>query len=390
MSVKVRRKTKPDSASLEYDELLDEAVFVVLDIETSGFSPDKGAEIIELAAVKIVRGRVVDTMEHLIEPSRPISAQITNITNITNDMLKGQKDINTVLEEFAEFSGDSTLVAHNDVFEKRFLNYYYKKIGIHLDNNWVCTMRLFNYLYPERKKLSLGSKLHDLTKHYNIVFDQETQHRALPDTEATALAFLEMRKEVFGDKYIQKELNMDTNVTLGAMVNPHSVTNFNITSVRYWEKCFNKKRDDWARRVYIHFYSDHSVRGTVFYDLYTKSFQVQSVANAYTKEDIPINLDLFEKELLDYLKIDSMKEYLVKEGVFKRVQRQFLERINDKKDFVKKEFVSNEVIYIGHTKAEVPYDTFEIRNSDKSTNIYVTNEKRGSRYKYHNNPKDIK
>lgn len=383
------------SPMTEEDELKESILgemFTVIDIETSGYAPAKGSEIIEVAAVKIKRGRVVDTYDTLIQPRNKIPNKITQITGITNEDLVGQPIVEKVLPELFDFIGSSTLVAHNSSFEERFLDHYFRRSGYQLQNKWICTMKVFRKLYPERKKMGLGATLMDLTEHYGIDFGEEDHHRALPDTLATADAFLEMRKEFMEPDLIQQELLLDTDDVSDFVPKPlDEITQFEFASVRYWEKNFNAKRDQWARRLYIHFASPDDVTGTVYYDLYSKSFIVQSCQNKFTKEDKAISLHAFKYSLLQYLEVDSIKTYLKELGVFKRAQKMFKERIKDKLRFVNElheEAVS--VTYKEHIKGEIPYDVFVVEQEDKVFDLLVTNEKRGSKYRHFLTKEEIK
>lgn len=159
---------------------LKEATYVVFDVETTGLSAVYDT-IIELAAVKMENGQVVDTFESFIDPGRPLSATIINLTGITDDMLKGSDDIETVLKRFKEWCGDAVLVAHNASFDMGFLNTAYSKAGIDKAENAVIdTLELARFLYPHFK----NHRLNTLTKKFNIVLEQH--HRAVFDAEATA------------------------------------------------------------------------------------------------------------------------------------------------------------------------------------------------------------
>lgn len=385
--LKIKEEDTANSSKTDnYEELLENEVFTVFDIETSGFSPQKGGEIIELAAVRIVRGRIVDTMSSLIQPEHTIPNKIIQITGITNNMVKVQPLVNEVLDQFSKFAGGSLLVAHNVSFEKRFITYFYDKLGIQVEHGWMCSMKLFRYLYPERKKLGLGTKLGDLVEHYGVALNKEDQHRALADTEATAAAFIEMRKEILDDEFIQEELMLTTDIPLPKANKQEGVDEFNITSVNYWEKCLNKKREQWVRRLYVHFYSPENITGTIYYDLYSNSLNVQKVHNKLTREEKKVDMDAFESQLVEHLGTDSVQVYLIEKNVFKNIQKAFIARTKDKYQFVEKIYPDNKVKHIKHVKDDIPYDVFLV-NENK---VLVTNEKRGSRYRYYFNQEDIK
>lgn len=159
---------------------LKDATYVVFDVETTGLSAVYDT-IIELAAVKMENGQVVDTFESFVDPGHPLSATIINLTSITDDMLKGADDIETVLIRFKEWCGDAVLVAHNASFDMGFLNTAYSKANIaKADNAVIDTLELARFLYPHFK----NHRLNTLTKKFNIVLEQH--HRAVYDAEATA------------------------------------------------------------------------------------------------------------------------------------------------------------------------------------------------------------
>lgn len=95
---------------------------IVLDFETTGLSPDLGDRAIEIGAVKIEQGVVVDQFQGLMNPGRRISGFIEDYTGITNTMLKTAPSCGEVMTAFADFAGGADLVAHNASFDKRFLH----------------------------------------------------------------------------------------------------------------------------------------------------------------------------------------------------------------------------------------------------------------------------
>ena len=101
------------------EESLDDT-FVVFDLETTGFSAIKD-KIIEIGAVKVVKGEIVDSFSTFVNPRRPIPFEITKLTSITDEMVMEYPDIETILPQFLEFVGDAVLVAHNAGFDVGFI-----------------------------------------------------------------------------------------------------------------------------------------------------------------------------------------------------------------------------------------------------------------------------
>ncbi|MCL2323746.1 MAG: exonuclease domain-containing protein, partial [Oscillospiraceae bacterium] len=122
--------------------------FVAFDIETTGFSPEKDT-IIEIGAVKIKDGEIVDSFSKLINPHRKLPSKIVEITNITDDMLEGKESIEDVLPAFIRFCRDANLVAHNASFDISFININCKRQGLDHDFTVIDTLQLSRMLYTD-------------------------------------------------------------------------------------------------------------------------------------------------------------------------------------------------------------------------------------------------
>ncbi len=165
--------------------------FVVFDIETTGFSSEND-RIIEIGAVKIKNGIVVDSFNRLINPERGISYTITELTGINNDMVEDSPNIKTILPQFLEFVGDNIVVAHNAEFDCGFIKSNCRRLGLQFNNGIIDTLPLARFLFPELKK----HKLNILCDHLNISL--ENHHRAVDDAKATGdilLKCFELLKE---------------------------------------------------------------------------------------------------------------------------------------------------------------------------------------------------
>src|SRR5699024_1810286 len=103
------------------DTSIEHATYVSFDLETTGLSVIHDG-ITEFGAVKIKNGEVIDRMQTFINPEKTISSRISNLTNITNDMVKNERTIAEVLPEIIDFFDDCILVAHNASFDIGFLN----------------------------------------------------------------------------------------------------------------------------------------------------------------------------------------------------------------------------------------------------------------------------
>ena len=164
--------------------------FVVFDIETTGLDSFEN-EIIEIGALKVKDGKVVDSFDHLIKPNHPISDFITDLTGITNEMVENAESIEEVLEQFINFIGDNILMGHNVNFDINFVYDHAEKYNNHiLNNDFVDTLRLARKLLPEMPH----HRLSDLADYYNI--DKTGHHRALKDVEMTLEVYNHLVEEI--------------------------------------------------------------------------------------------------------------------------------------------------------------------------------------------------
>ncbi len=164
--------------------------YVVVDIETTGLSPTFN-KIIEIAAIKVSNGKIVDKFQKLVNPDEKINYYITNLTGITNDMVKNKDKINVVINEFKDFLGNSTIVGHNVNFDINFLyDNLYNTNKEYLTNNYVDTMYVSKKVIPGLTSY----KLESITSYLNV--DYTGAHRALNDCMFTYKCYEKM-KEMF-------------------------------------------------------------------------------------------------------------------------------------------------------------------------------------------------
>ena len=166
-------------------------VYVVFDLETTGFSPIKD-KIIEIGAVKVEQGKITDRFSTFVNPRVPIPFQITQLTSITDQMVMDAPDIETVLPEFLEFIGDAVLVAHNASFDVGFIEQNCRYQDIVPDFTSVDTVAMARILLPTLSKFKLNVVANAL--HISL----ENHHRAVDDAEAAAeifVRFAEMLRE---------------------------------------------------------------------------------------------------------------------------------------------------------------------------------------------------
>lgn len=178
-----------DGESLRTADLLalplEEAPYVVFDLETTGASSKTGAAITEFGAVKLVGGEVVDEFTTLVNPERKIDSFVIRLTGITNEMVADAPTIDEALPLFEEFAEGSVLVAHNARFDCSFVE---AARGAALPNPVLDTLRLARVIVPGLKRYRLAS----LAAHLGV--RQIPNHRALSDAAATASVFVKLMK----------------------------------------------------------------------------------------------------------------------------------------------------------------------------------------------------
>ena len=190
------------------DKKIDDEEFVVFDIETTGLNSHTN-EIIEIGAVKIKSGRIVDRYSQLINPGRPIPYHITEITSITDEQVANEPKIDKVIGKFVDFVGDAVLVAHNAPFDMGFIKRDIKKyLNIDYQCSVIDTLQMARDLFPDLKKYGLG----DLNKTLGLAL--EKHHRAVDDSQATANMFI-----IFLEKYKEKGLEYMKDINTGFEVN---------------------------------------------------------------------------------------------------------------------------------------------------------------------------
>lgn len=260
--------------------------FIVLDIETTGFDPNKGGRIIEIGAVRIRDGKVLDTFEALINPEMPIPKSSTEIHGITNQMVKNAPIYQEVLPRFNEFIGELPVVGHNISFDwDRFLLHYFKTMGIYKKNKSIDTIIFAKVVLPANKGDLFN--LADVCSRCGVKL--EGAHRALNDVMATAEIF-----EIAKNKIIKADDSMQPNM-LSMFEEENEETNDEnkvierqtIVNVALWEKKFKDKE---FKRIYV-----TMSKGSVFFDIIGKFWQVKD-------SSIEVDFKQIEEDVKSYLK----------------------------------------------------------------------------------------
>lgn len=160
---------------------------VVLDFETTGLSPQYGDRAIEVGAVLVEHGEIIDRFQKLMNPGFRISPFIEGYTGITNAMLKGQPCCEEVMAEFSAFIAGRNIVAHNASFDRRFLEYELKRTKRTCTGAWCCSLLVSRRIYQDAPNHTLKT----LVSHAGIPLTG-TFHRALADAEMTAHLWMSM------------------------------------------------------------------------------------------------------------------------------------------------------------------------------------------------------
>ncbi|MCL2459051.1 MAG: 3'-5' exonuclease [Desulfobulbus sp.] len=176
-----------------------QAAVIVLDFETTGHSPAFGDRPIEVGAVRIENNMMVDRFQALMNPGFTISRFIESLTGISNHLVATSPDCEEVMAQFADWIGDTPLVAHNARFDSKFLDAELARIGRERTNPMACTVLASRRLYPE----ALNHKLATLVRHLDI-FTTGIFHRALADAEMTGRLWIAMT-DLLRDRYQLKE-----------------------------------------------------------------------------------------------------------------------------------------------------------------------------------------
>jgi DNA polymerase-3 subunit epsilon len=176
----VLRTVDPASLALE------EAPYVIFDVETTGPAAGKGGAITEFGALKVVHGEVVEEFSTLVNPGRPIDPFVVRLTGITDRMVADAPTVSEVMPRFERFVEGSVLVGHNVHFDCSFVAA--ARGGVSLPNPVLDTLKLSRCLVPGLKRYRLSS----LVGHFGV--RQVPNHRALSDAAATVGVFLRLLK----------------------------------------------------------------------------------------------------------------------------------------------------------------------------------------------------
>lgn len=183
---------------------LNEATYVVFDVETTGLSAVHN-DLIQIAASKMYKGNIVEQFDEFINPGHHLSAFTTELTGITDNHVRNAKPIEQVLQMFQDFCKDTVLVAHNATFDVGFMNVNYKRHDMPtITQPVIDTLELARNLYPEYKRHGLGP----LTKRFQVSL--EHHHMANYDAEATGRLLFIFLKEARENHGLTNMMDLNT------------------------------------------------------------------------------------------------------------------------------------------------------------------------------------
>ena len=216
----------PDAASLlSVRSTLEDAEYVVFDIETTGGNPEKNG-ITEIFAVKYKNGEPGETFYSLVNPQIPIPPIVRRMTGINNQTVRDAPLIAQVMPGFVEYAGNGILVSHNTIGDMKFLRYFAKEVcGVEMGNFFLCTHLLVEKLAKEAPDKSLRG----LAEHFQL--DSGDLHRAEADAYVTLDLFkvlkgkLLERNIVLVEEAIRLQGDLDSGVRLGWGIPPERLEN---------------------------------------------------------------------------------------------------------------------------------------------------------------------
>lgn len=203
--------------------------YISIDLETTGLNP-KQDKIIEIGAVKVVNGEIVDTFSQLINPGRKLEQRIKELTGITDEDLEGKPDITQVFPQLVEFLGDMPLLGHSILFDYSFLKKAAVNQKLTFEKQAIDTLKIARKFLRELEHRSLDY----LCDYYGI---PHHAHRALADAEATHILygkltelFYSEEEALFRPGQLQFQVKRDTPATkpqkerLYRLLEQHNIT----------------------------------------------------------------------------------------------------------------------------------------------------------------------
>lgn len=282
-----------DALKAKYDDLLRLPHFVGLDLETTGFSPQRHAEIIELSAIRLDHKsqKHFHKFETLVRPTTRIPAKITKLTGITNEDVKTARGFTHIAKELYTFISDGVLVAHNASFEQRFMDYYLNYNQLFYTNPYFDTMAAMKLLFPKAKSYKLDAflDLFDLTN--------PDWHSAMSDSLMTLVGFEKLREKYLAHYHLPDQIDYDFE---DVNFEPEIWTPL---SANYWEKAYHTKNP--RSRLYVRVKApNYDMVANIYYDYIIDDWNYN---NALTK--VPLDFSEITNELCQRYHVKNLKDF---------------------------------------------------------------------------------
>lgn len=258
--------------------------FIVIDTESTGFQPNNTySKLLEIGALKIKNGIVVDTYDQIINPGCDIPTRIAELTGITKETVEGMPDIPHAIEDFRKWCGKNfVFIGHNIYHDTNFLNFFGKQCGIEFNEPCIDTMVLGKAFLKGKnwleisKKVKEGYKLETLAQLFEI--PDNSHHRANNDAKVTWEVFCKIK---------QFAIKKDSNLIYRQYVYPEDVYEDKEQKPTY---VLNANPWDTGKRLYIRLKqvnNEEESFSDVFYDFKKKSWGVKN-------SNFPVNFNKLE------------------------------------------------------------------------------------------------
>lgn len=280
-------------------DLLKLEKYVVIDIETTGFSMEKGARVIEVGAAKVENGEIIETFNRFINPELPIPSKITEITGIEDEDVVNARVYGFVFPKLHRFIDGYPLVFHNRSFDwERFLKPMFISVGKPVNHFQVfCSLTTIKLLDSTIKKRSLD--------YLAEVFNLETPptHRALDDV-FTTVELIKYMKDNYGEGFLFSTEMYENKADVD-----DSYYDFEIRQVAYWDRIVKGKIV--MQRIYV-----TTSLGEVYYD---------PMNDGWYKKDFKGSVEFYglECRVLDFLLMKERNELKSYRGTKSRERVQY-------------------------------------------------------------------
>lgn len=277
----------------ELNVLLGFNEFVCLDLETTSFTSAYG-EIIEIGAVRIKDGAIVEKFATLVKPRKvkKIPAKITEITGIETEDVADKPYMEEVLPDLFKFIGNRVVIGHNVSFDwDKMLKVFFKSLGIVAKNETIDTIKLAKLTLTDKKK---NFKLGDVCNYLGVNLDNA--HRALDDAMATAEVFLKLKAMNIGSY---------EEITYMEPIEVNATPKIQIKKVSYWVKEKPKTKIKEHERLYVNLFYNGKFT-SVFLDV------LNDIWYANPKIELTQTVDMKEIEnaCIKFLRLNTREEFL--------------------------------------------------------------------------------